>query len=109
MTGCKPLSARICGWAVALFAAAYAFAVAVFLIGELGLFGQDRDPLAGVFLVPLGLPWNRAIDSLPETSWPWLAAAAPLTNLGILAALCRFLRFKAAGARRALERHRSGA
>lgn len=94
MTRRKPVSARICGWAVALFAAAYALALVVFLIGELGLFGQDRDPLAGAFLVPLGLPWNRAIDSLPEASWPWLAAAAPLINLGILAALYRFLGFR---------------
>jgi drug/metabolite transporter superfamily protein YnfA len=100
MTRSKPLSARICGWAVALLAAAYAFALAVFLTGEFGLLGQARSPLAGVYLVPLGLPWNHAIDSLPEASWPWLGAAAPLINLGILAALCRFLGFRRQSSKR---------
>ena len=91
MTRRKPAPSRICRWSVAILGAAYAFALAVYLIGEFGLFGQIRTPLAGVFLVPLGLPWNRAIDSLPEATWPWLAAAAPLINLGILATLCRLL------------------
>lgn len=84
------MTSRICRWSVVVLGAAYAFALAIYLIGTFGLFGQVRDPLAGVFLVPLGLPWNRAIDSLPEATWPWLAAAAPLINLGILATLCRF-------------------
>lgn len=90
----KPASARLCAWAGAIFVAAYLFALAIFLIGTFGLFGEERDPLAGVFLVPLGLPWNRATDLLPEASWPWLAAAAPLLNLGILAAVCRVLRLR---------------
>jgi hypothetical protein len=45
------------------------------------LLGQDRDPLAGVFLAPLGCPWNRFIDIAPEASSPWLATAIPLVNL----------------------------
>jgi len=90
----KPASARVCTWAGTIFVAAYLFALAIFLIGTFGLFGQERDPLAGVFLVPLGLPWNRVIDLLLEASWPWQAAAAPLLNLGIVAAVCPVLRLR---------------
>lgn len=75
---------RACRWGVRLFAAAYAAALLLYAIGTLGLFGQPRDPLAGVFLVPLGWPWNRAVDTAPEPWWPGLAAAAPLLNLLLL-------------------------
>jgi hypothetical protein len=92
MTDRTALPSRLCRWLVAIFGAAYLFALALYLIGTFGLFGQVRDPLAGVFLVPLGLPWNLAIDLLPEVTWPWLAAAAPIVYLGLLASLCRWLR-----------------
>lgn len=72
-----------------LFVAAYGVALALMLIGTLGLFGQETDPLGAVFLVLLGLPWNRLADLAPERWWPWLAAVAPLTNLAVLAALSR--------------------
>lgn len=75
---------RISRWALWMFGAAYLAALAIFAIGERGLFGQPRDPLAGVFLVPLGWPWNRAVDLAPEPMWPWLAAAAPALNLLVL-------------------------
>lgn len=84
-----PRTSRGCRWAVRLFALAYAGALALYAIGALGLFGQPRDPLSGVFLIPLGWPWNRAVDLAPEPLWPWLAAAAPLLNLLLLAGLCR--------------------
>jgi hypothetical protein len=42
-----------------------------------------------VFLIPLGLPWNRFVDALPLSWHPWLAAGAPLVNLLVLLALCR--------------------
>jgi hypothetical protein len=90
MTTRKPVRSRICRWSLAVVGAAYVFALGVYVIGAFGLCGQIRSPLAGVFLIPLGLPWNLAIDSLPEATWPWLAAAAPLINLGILATLCCF-------------------
>jgi hypothetical protein len=90
---CHPaLLSRICKWFIAIIGAAYLFALALYLMGTFGLFGQGRDPLAGVFLVPLGLPWNLAIDLLPEITWPWLGAAAPLINLDLLASLCRMTR-----------------
>ena len=67
-------------------------ALALLLIGTFGLFGQERDPLAGVFLLPLGLPWVVWLDGLPDRILPWLAALAPLLNLSILTLLCRFFR-----------------
>ena len=82
---------RVCRWSVRAFALAYVGALGLYAIGTLGLFGQSRDPLAGVFLVPLGLPWNRVVDLAPEPLWPWLAAAAPALNLALLAAACRLV------------------
>ena len=82
---------KLCKIVVGLFAALWVFAIVILLIGQFGLFGQERDPLAGVFLVPLGLPWNLFIDVAPEASWPWLAALVPLINLVLLSAICRFL------------------
>lgn len=79
----------ICRWLIGVFAVAYVAALAIYLIAEFGLFGQPRDPLGGVFLIPLGLPWNLLVDRAPEVLWPWLAAAAPAINLLLLAALCR--------------------
>jgi hypothetical protein len=63
--------------------------LALLLIGTFGLFGQERDPLAGIFLMPLGLPWVLWLDRFPEMAWPWLAGMAPLLNLAILTFLCR--------------------
>jgi hypothetical protein len=65
--------------------------LALLLIGTFGLFGQERDPLAGVFLMPLGLPWVLWLDGFPEVVLPWLAGMAPLLNLAILTFLCRRL------------------
>lgn len=77
-----------CRIATILLGVAYLAALTLFAIGTLGLFGQERDPLSGVFLVPLGLPWNRFVDAFPEPLWPWLGAAAPLLNIAILAFIC---------------------
>lgn len=82
----------ICGWVPRAFAVLYLLALMFFLVGTFGLFGQTRDPLSGVFLVPLGWPWNRLVDLAPQPAWPWLAALAPLLNLGLLAVLCRWAR-----------------
>ena len=90
--------AGACRWAVRVFGVLYLAALALLMIGTLGLFGQERDPLAGVFLMPLGLPWTLWLDGLPDRMLPWMAALAPLLNLAILALLCRrrFGREKAA-------------
>lgn len=79
----------MCKWAVRIFAVIYVAALALYLVGTFGLFGQPSDPLSGIFLIPLGLPWTQAVDLAPEPLWPWLAAAAPLLNLIILHWLCR--------------------
>ena len=78
-----------CKWAVRIAAVLYLVALALLLIGTFGLFGQEQDPLAGVFLMPLGLPWVLWLDGLPEALLPWLAVLAPLFNLVLLSALCR--------------------
>lgn len=80
---------RICHAVAFLFAGLYILALALFGIGTLGLFGSEPGPLAGVFLVPLGLPWNQMLDVFPVAALPWLAASAPLANLILLWALCR--------------------
>lgn len=86
--GEKRLS-KTCRILVAAFAVVYVGALALLLIGTFGLFGQERDPLSGVFLLPLGLPWNMFLDGLPEDTLPWAAAGAPLVNLLVLAGVCR--------------------
>ena len=77
---------------VVAFALAYVAALAVFAIGTWGWFGQAPDPLSGIFLIPLGLPWNLAIPVLPEPAWPVLGAIAPTLNLLILLGIGRWLR-----------------
>lgn len=79
----------VCKAVVVLFALAYAAAFAILIIGAYGLFGQERDPLSGVFLIPLGLPWNLLTSPLSDTLRPWAAALAPGVNLAIIAAICR--------------------
>lgn len=82
---------RLCRILVLVFAALFGLALLLLLIGTFGLFGQERDPLSGVFLIPLGLPWNLFLDGLPDAVLPWAAAAAPILNLLILVGVCRAL------------------
>ncbi len=83
---------RACRLAIGIAGAFYLVALALLLIGTFGLFGQERDPLAGVFLIPLGLPWVLWTDGLSDGLKPWLATLSPLLNVVILAAGCRLLR-----------------
>jgi hypothetical protein len=78
----------LCKWIILLFAGLYLLALVIFVVGVFGLFGQDKDPLSAVYLVPLGLPWVLFFDGMPEMSLPWLGALAPLLNIVTLAALC---------------------
>ena len=78
----------ICRTVLILFVLLYLAAVFLFLVGTFGWFGQERDPLSGVFLLPLGLPWNRLADGLPDSLLPWVAIVAPLLNIALLSALC---------------------
>ena len=79
----------LCRRVVVSLGGAWLVALAIFVVGTFGWFGQERDPLSGVFLLPLGLPWNQMIRGTPDAIRPWLACAAPLLNIAILAWLCR--------------------
>ena len=81
---------RACRYTLIGFAVLYALAVGLFIIGTFGLFGSPSGPLAGVFLVPLGVPWNRMLGVFPEPLWPTLAALAPAVNLIILMVICHW-------------------
>lgn len=70
-------------WAFFIFVLIYALAILLFLIGTFGWYGQARDPLAGVFLMPIGLPWNIIADRL-GISGLLAALLAPAVNAGIL-------------------------
>jgi hypothetical protein len=67
-----------------IFLCAYALALLLFLIGNFGWFGQPRDPLAGVFLMPLGWPWNLLADRLGVPPSPLTGLLSPAVNLGVL-------------------------
>lgn len=70
-------------WVFFIFVGLYLVALALLAIGTFGLFGQERDPLSGVFLMPLGLPWNLVGDRI-GLAGPWLAVLAPAINAAIL-------------------------
>jgi hypothetical protein len=80
---------RICPYFVAAFGGLYLAALALFLIGTLGLFGSPTGPLAGIFLIPLGLPWNVLLDGISPQALPWVAGGAPVANLILLWSICR--------------------
>jgi hypothetical protein len=88
---------RLCRAVFVVFVVLYLLALGIFLIGTFGLFGSPSGPLAGIFLIPVGLPWNMMLDSFPEAARPWLASLAPLLNVFIIGTICRMI---AAGKRR---------
>ncbi|SLN24043.1 hypothetical protein PSA7680_00985 [Pseudoruegeria aquimaris] len=71
------------------FALFYAAALFLFIVGTYGLFGQEKDPLSGVFLLPIGLPWIYLGHLMPDAVRPVLGAAAPAVNLALLMLICR--------------------
>ncbi|MDG5749086.1 hypothetical protein P8Q88_12955 [Qipengyuania sp. XHP0207] len=66
-------------WVFYLFLLLYAVALFLLAVGTFGWFGQVRDPLSGVFLIPLGLPWIWLGDAAGLTG-PALAILAPAIN-----------------------------
>jgi hypothetical protein len=66
----------------------YVGALFVYAAGTLGWFGVAQDPLSGIFLFLLGLPW--VLFHSPGTGVPWFAIAAPLINVAIVYLLCRW-------------------
>ena len=80
---------RACRWFLGVYGLIYLVALLLFVIGTYGLFGSPRGPLAGVFLIPLGLPWNLWLDPFGDALRPWLSALSPAVTLAILFAACR--------------------
>jgi len=80
---------RLCLITVGVFGLLYIVALFLLAVGTFGLFGQERDPLAVLFLIPLGVPWNLLLSDFSEAIKPWLATAAPAINLVILLWVCR--------------------
>ena len=70
-------------WIFLGFTALYVLALALLAVGTFGWFGQERDPLSGIFLMPLGLPWTFIGDRI-GLGGPLLAILSPLVNAGIL-------------------------
>ena len=66
-----------------LFVSLYAIALALLAIGTFGWFGQAQDPLSGIFLMPLGLPWNLLGDRI-GLGGPLLGIFSPAVNAAIL-------------------------
>lgn len=83
--------ARVLGWAARLFGLVYLAALFLWAVGTFGWFGQERDPLAGVFLLPLGVPWVALVEGA------FGALAAPFINLILLLILARWARRRVQG------------
>lgn len=86
----------ICRIVLAVFALGYAASLGLLAIGTFGLFGAERDPLAGVYVIVLGLPWVRFAGMAPAAAGPFLAALAPALNLALIAVLCGLARRRSA-------------
>lgn len=78
----------MCRWTVILFTALYLISAVLFLIGTFGLFGSETGPLAGIFLIPLGIPWIFLSDFVPTGFALWLGLCAPLINLALIRIVC---------------------
>jgi len=82
----------LCRMLVRGFALLYLFALAYTGISATGWFDFAPAPLAGVFLVVLGLPWTLAAAWFPDAWQPLVAAAAPLVTLTLLWTYCHWPR-----------------
>lgn len=80
----------VCRLVIILFALLYALALLLLAMGARGLCGTPRDPLSGVFLAPLGLPWNRLLDRFVVQGNALVGILAPAINLGLLRLICRW-------------------
>ncbi len=81
---------RLCRIVLVGFGVLYSLAMVLFLIGAFGLFGQERDPMSAAFLVILGQPWIRLVDSLSEAGRLVAMVLSPGVTLAVLWGLCRF-------------------
>ena len=76
--------ARLLSVAFWVLIALYAAALFIWAVGTFGWFGQERDPLSAVFLVPLGLPWTILAGGASDAVLPWIGGLAPIVNIAIL-------------------------
>lgn len=90
MTAQASMTRRSCRWITLMLLTLYLIALGLFLTGTLGLFGAERDPLSGVFLMPLGLPWNMSLNILdvPAPVKLLIGVLSPVLNLIILRIIC---------------------
>lgn len=82
----------LCRMVVRTFALLYLAALAFTGLSALGWFDFAPPPLAGVFLVVIGLPWTLAAAWFPDPLQPVVAAVAPLVTLVLLWAWCHWPR-----------------
>jgi hypothetical protein len=78
----------LCRIVVIGFAVLWALSVAILAVGTFGWFGQERDPLSGIYVVLLGSPWVQLIGSAGVAS-PLVGIFAPGVNLLCLVLVCR--------------------
>lgn len=71
-------------WVFIVSVTLYALALFLLAVGTFGWFGQEQDPLSGVFLLPLGLPWNLLVDRVFGISGILVPIITPAINTGIL-------------------------
>lgn len=65
-----------------LYAGLCVLAFGVFLAGLPAIAGEDADPLAGIFIFLLALPWIFALDALGELPL-WATALASIAAMGV--------------------------
>ena len=78
----------MCRIFIALFTLLYVLALMVFLTGTYGWFGQDTGPLAGIFLIPLGMPW--ILVNLGDPYDGYLALLSPIVSIALLWIACQY-------------------
>lgn len=70
-------------WTFRIFLILWLLALFLLAVGTFGWFGQEKDPLSGVFLLPLGLPWILLADKLGLASTA-VGVLAPGINLALI-------------------------
>ena len=88
----------LCRMVVRAFGLLYLSALAFTGINALGWFGFAPAPLAGVFLVVIGLPWTLAAAWFPDQLQPLVAVLAPLVTLVLMWTYCHWPRRRGQGA-----------
>lgn len=82
----------LCRMVVRAFGLLYLAALAFTGISATGWFDFARAPLAGVFLVVIGLPWTLAAAWFADPLQPLVAAVAPAATLILLWSYCHWPR-----------------